>query len=374
MSEKTLLKDKIFNEISVTRLADLFYAQDSSFPRKKFIKNILQKFPDLELKQRISCITDELKKILPADFKKAQKKIVAMLPPVLDETQSDNDFGEFILSPLAEYIEHHGCSSEHIELSLQTLGELTMCFSVEFSIRKFLNEFPVETFLFLQDCAQSTHYHKRRLASEGLRLNLPWAQKITTDYRKSKRVLDVLFYDKTRYVTRSVANHLNDVSKIDPEFVLNTIQEWKLSGHQNEKEMSYITGHALRTLVKQGNKKALQMLGYKKPAQVDVSIKKISKNVSVGEFVDFTFEIISHRKQKLLISYYLYFLNKKNELNPKIFQIKKITMCDSELQVFSKKHPLKTMTTKKLYPGKHAIQIIVNGLAVTDKVYFTLTK
>ena len=49
-------------------------------------------------------------------------------------------------------------------------------------------------------------------------------------------------------------------------------------------------------------------------------------------------------------------------------------MCDSELQVFSKKHPLKTMTTKKLYPGKHAIQIIVNGLAVTDKVYFTLTK
>ena len=61
----------------------------------------------------------------------------------LSPSQSDNDFGEFILSPLAEYIEHHGCSSEYIELSLQTLGELTMCFSVEFSIRKFLNEFPI---------------------------------------------------------------------------------------------------------------------------------------------------------------------------------------------------------------------------------------
>jgi 3-methyladenine DNA glycosylase AlkC len=36
-----------------------------------------------------------------------------------------------------------------------------------------------------------------------------------------------LYFDESRYVTRSVANHLNDISKIDESLVIETLEKWK---------------------------------------------------------------------------------------------------------------------------------------------------
>jgi 3-methyladenine DNA glycosylase AlkC len=38
-------------------------------------------------------------------------------------------------------------------------------------------------------------------------------------------ILDNLYFDKTRYVVRSVANHLNDISKLDPDFVVEILKK-----------------------------------------------------------------------------------------------------------------------------------------------------
>ncbi len=374
MSEKFLLKDHLFNKTSVIRFADLFYKKDKKFPREEFIKNVLREFPNLELKQRITCMRVELEKILDSDFEKSIIVILNALPEELDLYKTDGDFGDIILAPFSEYIEYNGCSKKYLKKSLYALHEITMRFSVEFTVRNFLNEFPSETFSFLQKCAKAKNYHLRRLASEGLRPSLPWAINININYKKPMVILDLLFLDKTRYVTRSVANHMNDISKIDADLVLNTLKKWELSSKQNKKEMDFIIRHSLRTLIKQGNKSALAMLGYKKPAKVSVDLKKISKIVGIGEKLEFNLKIDSHANQKLMISYYLYFLNKKNDLNPKIFQIKKCELKNGETLELSKKHSLKIMTTKKLYPGKHAVQILVNGLPVTDKKYFNLIK
>ena len=80
MSEKFLLKDHLFNKKSVSYLADLISAQNKDFNKKLFIKNILQEFPELELKQRISCVRRELETILSPDFKKACRQIQSFLP------------------------------------------------------------------------------------------------------------------------------------------------------------------------------------------------------------------------------------------------------------------------------------------------------
>jgi len=63
--------------------------------------------------------------------------------------------------------------------------------------------------------SKSDNYFLRRLASEGSRAKLPWCQKINVDYKKPIEILDNLYTDESRYVTRSVANHLNDIAKID---------------------------------------------------------------------------------------------------------------------------------------------------------------
>jgi hypothetical protein len=43
-------------------------------------------------------------------------------------------------------------------------------------------------------------------------------------------LLDALHADPTRFVTRSVANHLNDIAKIAPERVLAPLADWKARG------------------------------------------------------------------------------------------------------------------------------------------------
>jgi len=63
-------------------------------------------------------------------------------------------------------------------------------------------------------------------------------------------LLDELFYDQTRYVTRSVANHLNDIAKKDSEFVYKILEKWKKSQKQNKEEMDFIIKHSLRNLIK----------------------------------------------------------------------------------------------------------------------------
>ena len=55
-------------------------------------------------------------------------------------------------------------------------------------------------------------------------LNFPWAKKLNIDYKIPLSLLDRLYTDNTRYVTRSVANHLNDIAKIDPDLVIEDTQ------------------------------------------------------------------------------------------------------------------------------------------------------
>jgi 3-methyladenine DNA glycosylase AlkC len=60
-------------------------------------------------------------------------------------------------------------------------------------------------------------------------------------------LLDRLFADSTRYVTRSVADHVNDISKTDPHVALDTLERWRSPGHQRARDMGYVIGHAART-------------------------------------------------------------------------------------------------------------------------------
>jgi 3-methyladenine DNA glycosylase AlkC len=94
----------------------------------------------------------------------------------------------------------------------------------------------------------SENYHHRRLASEGSRVKLPWAIKINLDYSKTIEILDNLYFDKSRYVTRSVANHLNDISKLNTNLVIETLIKWKK--RNNSEDIEYIISHSTRNLVK----------------------------------------------------------------------------------------------------------------------------
>ncbi|MEA1879142.1 MAG: hypothetical protein U9N11_00635, partial [Campylobacterota bacterium] len=198
---------------------------------------------------------------------------------------------------------------------------------------------------------------------EGLRPKLPWGKKLTIDYLLPLKHLELLYSDKTRYVTRSVANHLNDIAKIDAPLVIETLQRWEKSKKQESKEMAFIVSHALRTLVKQGNEEALAMLGYVKNPPIelgDVVLK--SSSIQIGDALEFEVALFAKDETMLMVDYVVHFCTKTGKLSPKVHKLKKLSLKKGEKSVLRKRHPFKAnMSTRTLYAGEHLLEVQING-------------
>lgn len=369
--KKFLLKDKLFNKKKVEYLANLISVAWPQFEKGKFSKEVLASFPELELKERIFLIEKKLEKFLPKDFERAKEIILKSLPKELDDSRRDNDFGDYILSPFEYFVSERGCEKENLEASFFAISEITKRFTAESSIRFFINKFPKESFSFLKKMAMSKNYHQRRLASEGLRPKLPWCIGIDFDYKKSVDILNILYSDKTRYVVRSVANHLNDISKIDIDFVLEVLERWRLEGRQEEEEFDYLVKHTLRTAVKKGHQKSLEFLGF--TISPKISIKSFcikNKKIKIGEFLSFSFEVCSEERANLVVDYKIIYPSKSSRKSEKVFKIKKLKIEKGEYILVEKKHLFREMTTKKLYSGEHVLQVKINGKVFKEDIFY----
>jgi len=358
------LKDHLFNEEKVSYLAYSLKQAHQSFRSEEFVIEVMGKLGALELKDRIRWIAEVLTRYLPRNYDEAIAVMIQSLPPPLDPTKTDDDFGEFILAPFGEYVAKHGCINSRLTTSFRALEEFTMRFSMEDSVRHFLRAFPVETLAVCRDWSRHQNYHVRRLVSEGTRPLLPWSGRVDLKASDTLPLLSVLHADPTRYVTRSVANHLNDLAKIEPAMVIKTLNEWQTRQQQSDKEFSWLMRHALRTLVKQGNKEALTMLGFGQP-KVKVQHFEISNqksNIARGDILEFQAILCATDNSNLLIDYVVYFIKKQGRVNSKVFKWKTVYLRKGEQTVLTKRHLLKAdATTFKLYPGEHQVVLQVNG-------------
>ena len=190
-----------------------------------------------------------------------------------------------------------------------------------------------------------------------------WAQKLVIHYSEPLPILHALFADPTRYVTRSVANHLNDISKLDPDAGIDALKRWKKSGSQDAKEMAYITRHALRTLIKQGHPEALNLLGFGGKPDVNIArFETLTPEVKVGNAFEFVLAMDSNKKQNLLIDYQMQFASENGKKpGKKVFKLKMLELTKGKSIEIKKRHPMKLMTTRRLYAGKHTITLQING-------------
>lgn len=357
------LKDQLFNRERVQYLTGLFHAADKRFDASGFQRDAIKGLKQLELKQRIVHLAGTLENYLATDYRTAAKQITAALPPPLDPTKSDDDFGDFILAPLGEYVVRNGLQKQHLKLSLRTLKQITQRFSMEDAIRAFINQYPSETMVELQKWATDKNYHVRRLVSEGTRPRLPWSGRLTLDAAAALPLLDILHADATRYVTRSVANHLNDIAKTEPQWVLDALTRWRELGRQQPSELQWISRHALRTLVKQGHQPALQFLGFRSQPKIEVSDFVLHADaVRAGETIEFSFVVTAQREESLLVDYIVDFVKANGTLAPKVHKIKQVQLKQGESTTIKKRHRLHaTATTYTLYPGEHHVTLQING-------------
>ncbi|PIE14463.1 MAG: hypothetical protein CSA70_01530 [Rhodobacterales bacterium] len=365
------LADQLFNAEKVGYLAGLFAASDARFDQAGFEAAVMARLGEFALKQRINWIADCLGPVLPGAFTEAAARIVAALPPPLDPTRTDDDFGDFIFAPLGEYVVRNGMETPG--LALDVLEQITQRFSMEYAIRAYLNQWPEQTMARMEVWAGHENYHVRRLVSEGTRPRLPWGMKIGLGATGALPLLDRLYADKTRFVTRSVANHLNDISKLNPEAVLERLARWQGEGQQDAKEMQWLTSHALRGLVKAGHVGALEMLGYRADAPVRVAGFTLEQTrVPVGEQLKFAVELVADQESPVLVDYVIHYYRGRNrgggEMVPRVKKLKTGVVQPGRVLKMTKAYRVpRQATTVKVVPGPHRIGIQVNGRVLAER-------
>jgi 3-methyladenine DNA glycosylase AlkC len=287
----------------------------------------------------------------------------AAMPAPLDASRKDDDFGRFIHAVHGVLIARHGL--EQPERALDALYAATQRFSMEYAIRPYLNRWPEETLARMEDWARDDHYHVRRLVSEGTRPKLPWGRKVEIDPRRPLALLDVLHADPTRFVTRSVANHLNDVSKIAPEAVVGRLRDWKAQGAQEARELDWMTRHALRTAVKRGEGPALALLGYE-GGRVRARLEVLTPEVAIGGVLEFAVTLEAEARLPVMVDYRLRYARPKGTAE-KVFKLKVAEVRPGGALRLVKRHRLLgDATTYKLHPGVHGITVQVNGEDVAE--------
>jgi 3-methyladenine DNA glycosylase AlkC len=217
--------------------------------------------------------------------------------------------------------------------------------------------------------AISDNHHVRRLACEGCRPRLPWAIALPAFKKNPEPVLSllkILMNDESEYVRRSVANNLNDISKDNPEIVLNWAQQWL----GENKNTNWIIKHACRTLLKQGNQKALALFGFAKAEHIEISQFEVQANVALGENLPFSFLLKCQKAQlgKCRIEFAIHFVKANGSQTQKIFKISESDYADKEKQI-KKYFSFKKISTRKYYAGKHQLSIIINGVNLISKPF-----
>jgi 3-methyladenine DNA glycosylase AlkC len=225
------LADQLFNAQSVGDLAAELAVGVPDFDADRFVAEVMAGLAERTLLARLDWIADCIEVQLSSDFNAMSDNLEASLPPRLDPDLRDDDFGRFIHGVHGVLTVRHGLE-DHRNRALDLLYEATQRFSMEYYIRPFLNRWPDETLARLEVWATDPNYHVRRLVSEGTRPKLPWAKAINLDPLVPLRFLDVLYADSTRFVTRSVANHLNDIAKFAPDVVVDRLSRWQSEGRQ----------------------------------------------------------------------------------------------------------------------------------------------
>lgn len=366
MAEKFSLKDHLFNADTMGQLAAEFAAGVPGFDAPRFVSEALAGFPARELMARMEWIADCLERQLAADFPTMAEQLEAAMPSPLDPRKTDDDFGHFIHASPGILAMRHGLA-DHRERALDLLYEATKRFSMEFYIRAFLNHWPQETLARLAIWQGDENYHVRRLVSEGTRPKLPWARAVDLSVEQTLPLLDTLHSDQTRYVTRSVCNHLNDIAKKQPDLVVETLKTWQQVGQQTQKELDWMTRHALRTLVKQGHVGALDMLGYRGDVRVTAQLDLGKSSYWVGEKLALACTLEAAQDLPVMVDYRIVFARGKGKTAEKVFKLKVAKITGGKPLALKKAHHLKgDATTFTLHPGAHRVILQVNGVDVAQ--------
>jgi len=232
-----------FGESLALLLASKILPVYNTFDSKGFVIKTRESVKNKSYTQRVEVIADLLKQYLPKKYTDALAILIKILGPEnKEETGMFTNF--YWLMPVGKFVEKYGI--DNFSASIKAIEEITKRNTGEYAIRPFARKYPHKTLAVCIKWAKSKNFHLRRLASEGLRPKLPWSTKLDVWKDNPKpifEILELLKEDDIKFVKKSVANHVRDWVKVNPNEAHNLISRWSKSKNKNT---IWIVKHAQR--------------------------------------------------------------------------------------------------------------------------------
>lgn len=353
----------MYDGLFIEQFAGLVKTSWSPFDEAFFAERVRSgNWEQLELKARTRKITEALGAALPQSYDEALNILYR-----IDEKCTGLAYLCF-----PDFVEVYGMEPEHWELSLTALERFTARSTSEFAIRAFILSDPERMAQQMLVWADHPNEHVRRLASEGIRPRLPWAQALPFFKRDPSPIipiLDKLKRDPSLYVRKSVANNLNDIAKDHSELVTRLATAWI----GEDARTDWIVRHGCRTLIKQANPQIMALFGYTRhdeelgeavPPLVTAAALEVSPNtVAIGGEVSLRYHIQLREgeRAKLRIEYGIAFVKSGGNTSLKRFLLSDREYAGGAVAAGVRTHRFADLTTRKHYSGLHRVTLWVNG-------------
>ncbi|MFZ4776583.1 MAG: DNA alkylation repair protein [Terrimicrobiaceae bacterium] len=341
-----------FNATRFRQIAKDVAAVHPGFDARGFLTLSLPGLDELSLLQRLRRVTVSLHATLPSNYRQTLSVLRKLAPRI--------DSG-FVTLFMPDYVGLYG--HDHFDASMEALKFFTPFGSSEFGVRPFLKADLHRTLKVMERWAEDEDEQVRRLASEGCRPRLPWSfrlEALIADPAPTARILENLKADPSLYVRKSVANHLNDITKDHPARVLERIAGWDMENAR----CAWIAKRALRSLIKAGDRRALSLLGAGQAAAVRMEEFTIApKHVHLGEAIRIGIRLASlgRKPQKLIVDYKVHYVKKSGSASAKVFKWKELRMEPGQVIELAKRQTIRDFSTRKHHAGEHRVEVMING-------------
>jgi len=348
---------EIFDRARLASIANAAAGISSGFDSARFLAMATKDLDDLGIMQRMRQTAVALEAAMGMPFPKAAGLLRELAPRI--------DHG-FAAIALCEYVALFG--RDHFDLAMQALHDLTRYGSAEFAVRHFLAADFDRTLAVMRRWTADPDEHVRRLASEGSRPRLPWSfrlERAVADPSLTFPIPEALRGDASAYVRKSAANHLNDIAKDHPDWLLDRLAEWSAA----TVEECWVVRHALRTLVKKGDPRALALIGATGVAEVRVeAFSATPERLKLGERLTLRARLVSTgaERQRLVVDYAIHYVKKSGATSRKVFKLREVDLEPGAAWAASTSQTVRDFTTRSHNAGRHRVELMVNGAVLAE--------
>lgn len=349
--------DELINSQLIAELSRSLEAAATDF-RARALREVASSVTGQRLRDRVSSVRDAFLTDASDDFTELERLVRA----ALEQPQ----FTGWMIWPVSEAVSTQALASRSMmdfDTGMDLLAGLTPRLTSEFAVRDLLNARPERALSTMTAWAHDENEHVRRLASEGSRAYLPWARRVPwllEHPQATLGILDATYRDPSEYVRRSVANHLNDLSRIDPALVTRTARGWAANA---DAHTPWVIRHGLRTLIKSADPEALALVGYSGDRLRVDRLELSADTVNLGDALTFTGVVTNEddTEATVAIDYAIGFRRSNGTITPKTFKLATRRIAPGGSVVVTKTHSFRRITTRTYYPGAHFVTVQANG-------------